>query len=62
MHQVSPEFDTIGKAQEDWDRFCEDLKEVWLTTPDSLIRQLIHIMPRCLAAVEKAQGYQTRYL
>ena len=61
MHQIFPEFDTIGEAQEDWDRFCEALKEVWLSIPDSLIRQLIHSMPRRLAAVEKAQGYQTRY-
>ena len=51
----------IGEAQEDWDQFREALKEVWLTIPDSLIHKLIYSVPRRLAAVEKAHGYQTKY-
>ena len=61
IHKTYPDFSTIGEAQEDWNLFCEALKEVWLTIPDPLIRKLIYSMPRRLAAVEKAHGYQTKH-
>jgi hypothetical protein len=61
VHTKHPELDTIGESQEDWDRFCEALKEGWLAIPDTLVRQLIHSMPRRLQAVEEARGYQTKY-
>ncbi|KAF1941396.1 hypothetical protein EJ02DRAFT_204689, partial [Clathrospora elynae] len=61
LHLTHPELDTIGSSQEDWDRFCEALKEAWLAIPNTLICKLIYSMPRRLAAVEEAHGYQTKY-
>ena len=61
MHLAYPEFDIIGESQEDWEAFCEALKAVWLTIPDTLIRRLIHSMQDRINAVIKADGYQTKY-
>jgi transposase len=61
LHQLHPEFDTLGDSQEEWDRFCEGLKEAWLLIPDSLIKRLIYSMPKRLKACKNAQGYQTKY-
>jgi transposase len=61
VHQRCPELDTIGESQEDWDRFCKALKEGWQLIPDTLVRQLIHSMPRRLQACINAHGYQTKY-
>jgi hypothetical protein len=61
MHQAYPEFDILGDSQEQWDKFCTALQEVWLSIPDELIRRCIHSMARRLEAVEIAHGYQTKY-
>ena len=36
LHQLHPEFYTLGDSQKEWDRLCEGLKEAWLLIPDSL--------------------------
>ena len=46
LHQLHPELDTLGDSQEEWDRFCEGLKEAWLAIPDSFVKKLIHSMPK----------------
>jgi hypothetical protein len=61
LHELHPEFDLLKDSQEEWHRFCEGLKEAWLAIPDSLIKKLIHSMPRRLEAVRQAKGYQTKY-
>ena len=56
-----PELSTHGRSQEEWDRFCDALKDCWEKIPTSLIRKLILSMPRRITAVRAAKGYQTRY-
>lgn len=46
VHDLHPESDTLGDSQEEWDRFREGLKEAWMALPDSLVKRLIHSMPR----------------
>ncbi|KAF1937324.1 hypothetical protein EJ02DRAFT_426702 [Clathrospora elynae] len=54
-------FHEVPWASEDWDQFCAALKEAWLAIPNTLICKLIYSMLRCLAAVEEAHSYQTKY-
>lgn len=61
LHQLHPEFDHIGDSEEEWEAFELGLHKAWAAIPDSLISQLIRSMPRRLAAVRQARGYQTRY-
>ena len=53
MNQAHPEFDILGNSQEQWDKFCTALREVWSSIPDKLIRHL--------EAVGISNGYQTSY-
>jgi transposase len=61
MFRLYPQYNNYSKAQEEWDGFCEALKECWRGIPGKLIKQLIMSMPRRLAAVRKARGWQTKY-
>jgi transposase len=61
LHQHYPHLSTRGRGQDEWDRFCEALKDCWCRIPTSLIRRLILSMPRRIRAVEVAHGYQTKY-
>jgi transposase len=61
MYKLYPQYNNFGQAQEEWDGFCEALKECWRGIPTKLIKRLIMSMPRRLAAVRKARGWQTRH-
>jgi transposase len=61
LHRLHPEMATIGDSAEEWDQFCDALKEAWRKIPDSLIRKLIFSMPHRLQALRRAHGYQTKY-
>ena len=59
--KLHPELITMGNSKSDWKALCKALKKAWRKIPDSLIRKLIHSMPRRLGAVRKAKGWQTKY-
>jgi transposase len=61
MYKLYPQYNNFSQAQEEWDGFCEALKECWRGIPTKLIKRLIMSMPRRLAAVRKARGWQTRH-
>lgn len=61
VHKLYPELITIGSSEEDWEQLRAALKEAWRRIPNSLISALITSMPRRLAAVRRARGYQTKY-
>jgi transposase len=56
-----PQYNNLSKAQEEWDGFCEALKECWRSIPERLIYKLIMSMPHRMAACRKARGWQTKY-
>jgi transposase len=56
-----PHLSTRGRGQDEWNQFCEALKDCWRRIPTSLIRRLILSMPRRIRACERARGYQTKY-
>jgi hypothetical protein len=51
----------MGNLEKDWEALRSALKEAWKKIPNLLIRKLIFLIPRRLAAVRKAQGWQTKY-
>jgi transposase len=61
MFKLYPQYNNWSQAQEEWDGFCEALKECWRGIPAKLIKRLIMSMPRRLAAVRRARGWQTKY-
>ena len=61
LHELYPEFDTMGESESDWDRFELGLVEAWAAIPDTLIKKLITTMPHRLNAVRQVRGYQTKY-
>jgi transposase len=61
VHKLHPELDKMGNSEADWDALKEAIKEAWLAIPNWLIKKLIESMPRRLAAVRKAKGWQTKY-
>jgi transposase len=61
MYKLYPQYNSFSQTQEEWDGFCEALKECWRGILTKLIKRLIMLMPRRLAAVRKARGWQTRY-
>jgi transposase len=61
VHKLHPELVTMGNSAGDWEALHNALREAWLKIPNSLIRHLIESMPRRLAAVRKAKGWQTKY-
>ena len=61
MYTFYPQYNSYMKSQEEWDGFCEALKECWRGIPGSLIKRLILSMPRRLAACRHARGWQTKY-
>jgi len=61
VHKLHPELVTMGNSEADWEALRAALKEAWRKLPNSLIRKLIYSMPRRLAAVRKARGWQTKY-
>jgi transposase len=61
MHKFYPQFHNYSRAEDEWEAFCEALKECWRRIPERLIKRLILSMPRHMAAVRKAHGWQTKY-
>ncbi len=61
LHELHPEFDTMGTSDEEWQAFEAGLKEAWAAIPDTLIEKLILSMPKRLTACKAAKGYQTKY-
>jgi transposase len=61
MHKHYPQYNNLGKSQEEWDGFCNALRKCWRSIPGKLIKRLIMSMPARLAAVRKARGWQTKY-
>jgi hypothetical protein len=61
MYSLYPQYKNWSQAEEEWGGFCEALKECWRGIPARLIKRLIMSMPRRLAAVRKARGWQTKY-
>ena len=61
LHDLHPEFDTIGDSAEEWEAFENGLVEAWFAIPDTLIASLILSMPQRIRAVIQAKGYQTKY-
>jgi len=61
MHKFYPQYNNYRVAEEEWEGFCEALKECWRRIPSSLIKHLIMSMPRRMAACRKAHGLQTKY-
>jgi transposase len=58
MHKFYPQYNV---AEEEWDGFCEALKECWRRIPGALIKHLIMSMPWRMAACRRACGWQTKY-
>jgi hypothetical protein len=61
MHKFYPQYNNYSVAEEEWEGFCEALKECWQRIPSSLIKHLIMSMPQRMAACRKAHGWQTKY-
>ncbi|KAI1518219.1 Transposase [Pyrenophora tritici-repentis] len=61
MYKHYPQYNNLSQAEEEWDRFCEALKECWRSIPSKLIKRLIMSMPRRLDACRRARGWQTKY-
>jgi transposase len=61
MHKFYPQYNNYSVAEEEWEGFCEALKECWRRIPSSLIKHLIMSMPQRMAACRKAHGWQTKY-
>jgi transposase len=61
MYKHYPQHNYLSQAEEEWDRFCEALKECWRSIPSKLIKRLIMSMPQRLDACRRARGWQTKY-
>ncbi len=61
LHELHPEFDTMGDLVEEWEAFEAGLKEAWWAIPDTQVEKLILSIPNRLAACKAANGYQTKY-
>jgi transposase len=61
MYKHYPQYNNLSKAEEEWAGFCDALQACWRAIPAKLIKRLIMSMPRRLAAVRKARGWQTKY-
>lgn len=56
-----PELTTMGKSDEDLDVLIETCQEEWGLIRKKLLRKLVKSMPRRMAAVIRAKGWQTKY-
>lgn len=61
VYRDNPQFPGAGKGEQGKKDFRVALCQAWRQLPQRLIRQLIASMPRRLAAVRKARGWQTKY-
>jgi transposase len=61
MYKLYPQYNNWSKAAEEWEGFCESLKECWRSIPAKLIKRLILSMPRRLEACRRAHGWHTKY-
>ncbi|KNG52888.1 x-pro dipeptidyl-peptidase protein [Stemphylium lycopersici] len=61
MYKRYPQYNNYSRATEEWDGFCEALKECWRSIPSKLIKRLILSMPRRLHTCIRARGWQTKY-
>jgi transposase len=56
-----PDLELMGESEADWQALREAIKEAWNRIGEELLQSLVDSMPRRLAAVRKAKGWQTRY-
>jgi transposase len=61
VHKAYPQYNHFSVAEEEWDGFCDVLKECWRRVPRVPIKKLIMSMTRRLTAVRKARGWQTKH-
>jgi transposase len=61
MHKHYLQYNNLGKSQEEWDGFCNALRKCGQSISEKLIKRTIMSMPAQIAAVRKAQGWQTKY-
>jgi transposase len=61
MFKHYPQYNNYSSAEEEWEGFCEALKECWRGIPGKLIKSLIMSMPHRLQACRLARGWQTKY-
>jgi transposase len=61
MFKNYPQYSNYSVAQEEWERFCDALKECWRSILSKLIKTLIMSMPRLMMACREARGWQTKY-
>jgi hypothetical protein len=61
MHKFYPQYNNCSVAEEEWEGFCEALKQCWQSIPARLIKRLIMSMPQQMAACRKAKSWQTKY-
>jgi transposase len=56
-----PQYNNYSSAEEEWEEFCEALKECWRSIPGKLIKSLIMSMPHRLQACKLVRSWQTNY-
>jgi hypothetical protein len=56
MHKFYPQFNNYSRAEDEWEAFCEALKECWRGIPERLIKRLILSMPRCMAGKQNTEA------
>lgn len=61
MYKHYPQYNNLGRAQDEWDGFCKALQECWRRIPNALVKRLITSMPRRIHACKKVRGWQTEY-
>jgi transposase len=61
MYHFYPQYNNYSKAEEEWDGFCEALRDCWRCIPRAMIKQLISSMLQQIAACRQAHGWQTKY-
>jgi transposase len=61
MFKYYPQYNNYSIAKQEWEGFCDALKECWRSIPGKLIRSLIMSMPNRLDACRRARGWQTKY-
>lgn len=61
MNKFYPQYNNYSYTQEQWDGFCEALKDCWRKIPSRYIEALIGSMPHRLAACRASRGWQTKY-
>jgi hypothetical protein len=62
IYQMHPELlECTGETEEDWNKLCEAIIEAWNAIPWSFFITLAETMQNRCLAVQKAEGWQTKY-